>query len=115
MAPAIRRPLRPPVPPMSEPLRDRFARPLASLRLSVTDRCNMRRRYCMPEDEYVWLPRPSILTFAELERLRRAVCLCRVALGPRSVGGAPLAVGVGRARATAGWPAWAYRWGWPAS
>ena len=54
---------------MSEPLRDRFARPLASLRLSVTDRCNMRCRYCMPEDEYVWLPRASILTFEELERL----------------------------------------------
>src|SRR5260370_5820731 len=69
MAPAIRRPLRPPVPPMSEPLRDRFARPLASLRLSVTDRCNLRCRYCMPEDEYVWLQRASILTFEELERL----------------------------------------------
>ncbi len=54
---------------MSEPVRDRFARPLASLRLSVTDRCNMRCRYCMPEDEYVWLPRASILTFEELERL----------------------------------------------
>ncbi|HYK81882.1 MAG TPA: GTP 3',8-cyclase MoaA [Gemmatimonadales bacterium] len=54
---------------MSDALRDRLARPLASLRLSVTDRCNLRCRYCMPEDEYVWLPRASILTFEELARL----------------------------------------------
>ena len=53
---------------MSE-IRDRLDRPLASLRLSVTDRCNLRCRYCMPEDEYVWLPRASILTFEELERI----------------------------------------------
>src|SRR2546426_8560861 len=37
--------------------------------LSVTDRCNLRCRYCMPEDEYVWLPRTSILTFEEIARL----------------------------------------------
>src|SRR6266545_2550985 len=55
---------------MSDPvLRDTFGRPLASLRISVTDRCNMRCRYCMPEDEYVWLPRESILTFEEITRL----------------------------------------------
>src|SRR2546422_10050179 len=42
-----------------------------SLRLSVTDRCNLRCRYCMPEDDYVWLPRAAILTFEELERLVR--------------------------------------------
>ncbi len=40
--------------------RDRFDRPIGSLRLSVTDRCNLRCSYCMPEDEYVWLPRASI-------------------------------------------------------
>jgi GTP 3',8-cyclase len=50
---------------------DRLARPLASLRISVTDRCNMRCRYCMPEDEYVWLPRNSILSFEEVARLGR--------------------------------------------
>src|SRR5437867_10031610 len=55
-------------PPMSE-LRDTLGRPLASLRVSVTDRCNLRCRYCMPEDEYVWLPRASILTFEEIARL----------------------------------------------
>ncbi len=54
---------------MSELLRDRFARPLSSLRVSVTDRCNLRCRYCMPEDDYVWLPRQSILTFEEITRL----------------------------------------------
>jgi cyclic pyranopterin phosphate synthase len=50
---------------------DRFDRPLGSLRLSVTDRCNMRCRYCMPEESYAWLPRASLLTFEELQRLVR--------------------------------------------
>ena len=48
---------------------DLLGRPMGSLRLSVTDRCNMRCRYCMPEEEYRWLPRASILTFEELTRL----------------------------------------------
>ncbi len=48
---------------------DRLRRPMGSLRLSVTDRCNMRCRYCMPEEEYRWLPRSSILSFEELARL----------------------------------------------
>jgi cyclic pyranopterin phosphate synthase len=48
---------------------DRLGRPLGSLRLSVTDRCNMRCGYCMPERDYVWLPRESLLTFEELDRL----------------------------------------------
>jgi len=52
-------------------LRDRLERPLGSLRLSVTDRCNLRCAYCMPEDSYVWLPRASILTFEETARLAR--------------------------------------------
>jgi len=50
-------------------LRDTFGRPLRNLRISVTDRCNMRCRYCMPEEEYVWLPRESILSFEEVDRL----------------------------------------------
>jgi cyclic pyranopterin phosphate synthase len=49
------------------PLLDRFSRPLRSLRLSVTDRCNLRCQYCMPEQEYVWLPRESLLTFEEID------------------------------------------------
>ncbi|HET9038778.1 MAG TPA: GTP 3',8-cyclase MoaA [Gemmatimonadales bacterium] len=48
---------------------DALGRPLRNLRISVTDRCNMRCRYCMPEQEYVWLPRASILAFEELDRL----------------------------------------------
>ncbi len=37
--------------------------------MSVTDRCNLRCRYCRPEEEYVWLPRSSILSFEEIARL----------------------------------------------
>ena len=48
---------------------DRLGRPLANLRVSVTDRCNLRCHYCMPEAEYVWLPRNDLLTFEEIERL----------------------------------------------
>lgn len=48
------------------PLVDRFGRPLRSLRLSVTDRCNLRCQYCMPEQDYVWLPRESLLSFEEI-------------------------------------------------
>src|SRR5437660_89759 len=45
---------------------DRFDRPLRSLRISVTDRCNLRCQYCMPEPDYAWLPRESILDFEEI-------------------------------------------------
>ena len=48
---------------------DTFGRPLRNLRMSVTDRCNLRCQYCMPEEEYVWLPRAEILGFEELSRL----------------------------------------------
>jgi cyclic pyranopterin phosphate synthase len=48
---------------------DTFGRPLKSLRLSVTDRCNLRCLYCMPEEEYVWLPREKLLSFEELAKL----------------------------------------------
>ncbi len=50
-------------------LPDRFGRPLRNLRLSVTDRCNLRCQYCMPEEEYVWLPKSNVLTFEEMLRL----------------------------------------------
>ncbi len=45
---------------------DRFGRPLRSLRISVTDRCNLRCQYCMPEQEYVWLPRENLLSLEEI-------------------------------------------------
>jgi cyclic pyranopterin phosphate synthase len=48
---------------------DALGRPLRSLRVSVTDRCNLRCQYCMPEEEYVWLPREDILTFEEIAAL----------------------------------------------
>jgi cyclic pyranopterin phosphate synthase len=48
---------------------DTFGRPLKSLRLSVTDRCNLRCSYCMPEEDYVWLPREDVLTFEEMATL----------------------------------------------
>jgi cyclic pyranopterin phosphate synthase len=50
-------------------LSDRLGRPLRSLRVSVTDRCNLRCHYCMPEAEYVWLPREDLLSFEEMARL----------------------------------------------
>ena len=48
---------------------DTFKRPLRNLRLSVTDRCNLRCEYCMPEDDYVWLPREDVLHFEETSAL----------------------------------------------
>ncbi len=68
---------------------DRLGRPLGSLRLSVTDRCNMRCGYCMPNENYVWLPRTSILTFEELDRIAGVFA----GLGARKIrltGGEPL-------------------------
>jgi cyclic pyranopterin phosphate synthase len=51
---------------ISSPLVDAHGRPLSNLRISVTDRCNLRCAYCMPEEEYVWLAREHILTFEEI-------------------------------------------------
>ena len=51
------------------PVEDAYARPLRNLRVSVTDRCNLRCAYCMPEEDYVWLPREQILHFEEIAKL----------------------------------------------
>ncbi|MGH7230954.1 MAG: GTP 3',8-cyclase MoaA [Nitrospiraceae bacterium] len=48
---------------------DAFSRPLRSLRISVTDRCNLRCKYCMPEEEYAWLPRETLLSFEEINTI----------------------------------------------
>jgi len=48
---------------------DTRGRVLRNLRVSVTDRCNLRCGYCMPEEEYVWLPREDILHFGEIAAL----------------------------------------------
>jgi len=48
---------------------DTLGRRLGTLRLSVTDRCNLRCHYCMPEHEYIWLERDSLLKFEEIVTL----------------------------------------------
>ncbi|MET0146263.1 MAG: GTP 3',8-cyclase MoaA [Ilumatobacteraceae bacterium] len=50
---------------------DPFGRVIGDLRISVTDRCNFRCTYCMPEEGMQWLPRSEVLTFEEIERLAR--------------------------------------------
>ena len=71
------------------PVRDTLRRPMSNLRLSVTDRCNLRCAYCMPEEEYSWLPNAEILSFEEISALVDRF----VALGVKKVrltGGEPL-------------------------
>jgi len=50
---------------------DTMQRPMRDLRISVTDRCNFRCTYCMPFDEYTWMAKSEVLSFAEIERLAR--------------------------------------------
>ena len=69
--------------------RDTLGRPLANLRLSITDRCNLRCAYCMPERDYLWLPREEILTFEEIGRLAD-VFLALGVTKVRLTGGEPL-------------------------
>jgi cyclic pyranopterin phosphate synthase len=45
---------------------DALGRPLRTLRVSLTDRCSLRCAYCMPEEDYAWLPRADLLRFEEL-------------------------------------------------
>ena len=72
---------------------DKLDRPLKDLRISVTDRCNFRCRYCMPEEifgrDYSFLSNDKILSFDEIERITRIF----VSLGVRKLritGGEPL-------------------------
>ena len=74
-------------------LQDQLLRPLSDLRISVTDRCNFRCRYCMPAEvfgpDYAFLPSEKILNFDEIERLVKIF----VSLGVKKVritGGEPL-------------------------
>ena len=71
------------------PVTDVFGRPLRSLRLSVTDRCNIRCAYCMPEADYHWLPREHLLTFEETAVLVDAFASLGVTR-VRLTGGEPL-------------------------
>ena len=68
---------------------DRLSRPLRSLRISVIDRCDLRCAYCMPEEDYVWLPNEDILTFDEINRLVDAFIVAGVTK-VRLTGGEPL-------------------------
>ena len=73
-----------------EPLVDGWGREIKSLRVSVTDRCNFRCRYCMPAEGLEWLEREELLTFEEIERLVRL--LARLGVDEvRLTGGEPLA------------------------
>ena len=56
---------------MDRPLIDTFGRRHRDLRISITDRCNFRCTYCMPEEGMQWLHRNDILSFEEIERLAR--------------------------------------------
>jgi len=59
---------------MNAPVRDRLNRPLEALRISVTDRCNLRCTYCMPKAAFAhhaFLPQHDLLSFDEIERLAR--------------------------------------------
>jgi len=75
------------------PVRDTLQRPLRDLRISVTDRCNLRCTYCMPreifDESHNFLPRAELLTFEEIERLARQF----IRLGVKKIrltGGEPL-------------------------
>jgi cyclic pyranopterin phosphate synthase len=71
------------------PLLDTFGRRHNNLRISVTDRCNIRCFYCMPADTIKFLPRTAILSFEEIERVVAA--LAQVGVDKlRLTGGEPL-------------------------
>ncbi len=72
-----------------EPLTDTFGRVHRDLRISVTDRCNFRCTYCMPEEGMQWLPRDEILTFEEITRIARVMVERFGVDGIRLTGGEP--------------------------
>ncbi|MGH8979683.1 MAG: radical SAM protein, partial [Acidimicrobiales bacterium] len=75
--------------PTDGPLVDSYGRVHDDLRLSVTDRCNLRCVYCMPTEGMTFLPRHDVLSFEEIER----VAAVAWSVGVRSVritGGEPL-------------------------
>lgn len=75
--------------PASAPLTDTFGRLHDNLRISVTDRCNIRCFYCMPEHPVEFVPRPEVLSFEEIERFVRIAV--RLGIGKlRLTGGEPL-------------------------
>ncbi|MEJ7876957.1 MAG: GTP 3',8-cyclase MoaA [Solirubrobacterales bacterium] len=75
---------------MIEPLIDAHGRVISDLRVSVTDRCNFRCRYCMPAEGMKWLERSEVLSFEEIERLVRVFAGLGIT-DLRLTGGEPLA------------------------
>ncbi len=74
---------------MRPPLTDSFDRHIESVRMSITDRCNFRCKYCMPAEGLQWLQRTEVLTFEEIERL--ATILAAMGVNHlRLTGGEPL-------------------------
>src|SRR5437016_4785187 len=73
---------------MTNSLRDTFGRVHNNLRISVTDRCNLRCTYCMPED-VVFMPRDELLTFEEITRFVRVAATLGIDK-VRLTGGEPL-------------------------
>ena len=72
-----------------EPLVDGHGRAIGDVRISVTDRCNLRCQYCMPADGLPWLERDEVLSFEEIERLVALLASMGVA-DVRLTGGEPL-------------------------
>ena len=76
--------------PRSGPLLDTFGRAATDLRVSLTDRCNLRCTYCMPAAGLDWLPGEQLLTFEELTRLIRLAVTRLGVTSIRFTGGEPL-------------------------
>lgn len=74
--------------PTRAPLTDSHGRTVRDLRISVTDRCNLRCVYCMPAEGMPWLPHDDILRYEEITRLARVCLECGVT-GIRLTGGEP--------------------------
>ncbi|MFN3218310.1 MAG: GTP 3',8-cyclase MoaA [Acidimicrobiales bacterium] len=74
---------------MAQELIDTFGRVHRDLRISITDRCNFRCTYCMPEEGMQWTPRDELLTFEEIERLARLLVERYGIDGIRITGGEP--------------------------
>ncbi len=74
---------------MSQDLIDPFGRLIQDLRISITDRCNFRCTYCMPEEGMKWLPRSEVMRFEEIERLARIFVERYGVRGIRLTGGEP--------------------------
>ncbi len=73
----------------SRPLIDRYRRAISYLRISITDRCNLRCTYCMPEEEMDWVPKSEILTYEEMIRIV-SIAAGRGLRKVRITGGEPL-------------------------